>query len=406
MHKDIYKEYVLKNILREKRNTKTIIILFFLAITIIFIFSYKKTIETYFTNGIEKNSSYRTILVIRNEDISEENAINEIKKISHVEAAFSDTAYYTILATKNKYFSGDFSLTGSTNKTHPPVTNGKNIQNKNEIVCPEIFYPSENISANKNLTKQDFINMKKLINKEIAVEYMKIIDENTDETEIKTVELKIVGTYKNSKAYLDESSCYGNYNLLNEIYNDAYENVDLSNQIDSIVVQVDSAKNVDLVIDKLNSLKRYNSIRALEFDDSLIETLNIIVYVVTGLCLIFSFITIIYITEKNLNLHLININILRTIGYRNKDIEKINYLNTNFLMIIIFLILAISVTIFQIIYITIIYFKPLVFSKLPICIDYTSILLSIIVIALTYNLSTYIYNKKVFNMNIIKSIKE
>ncbi len=248
--------------------------------------------------------------------------------------------------------------------------------------------------------------MKKLINKEIAVEYIKIIGENTDETEIKTVELKIVGTYKNSKAYLDESSCYGNYNLLNEIYNDAYENVDLSNQIDSIVVQVDSAKNVDLVIDKLNSLKRYNSIRALEFDDSLIETLNIIVYVVTGLCLIFSFITIIYITEKNLNLHLININILRTIGYRNKDIEKINYLNTNFLMIIIFLILAISVTIFQIIYITIIYFKPLVFSKLPICIDYTSILLSIIVIALTYNLSTYIYNKKVFNMNIIKSIKE
>ncbi len=406
MHKDIYKEYVLKNILREKRNTKTIIILFFLAITIIFIFSYKKTIETYFTNGIEKNPSYRTILVIRNEDISEENAINEIKKISHVEAAFSDTAYYTILATKNKYFSGDFSLTGSTNKTHPPVTNGKNIQNKNEIVCPETFYPSENISANKNLTKQDFINMKKLINKEIAVEYIKIIDENTDETEIKTVELKIVGTYKNSKAYLDESSCYGNYNLLNEIYNDAYENVDLSNQIDSIVVQVDSAKNVDLVIDKLNSLKRYNSIRALEFDDSLIETLNIIVYVVTGLCLIFSFITIIYITEKNLNLHLININILRTIGYRNKDIEKINYLNTNFLMIIIFLILVISVTIFQIIYITIIYFKPLVFSKLPICVDYTSILLSIIVIALTYNLSTYIYNKKVFNMNIIKSIKE
>lgn len=406
MHKDIYKDYVLTNLLREKRNTKTIIILFFLSLTIIFIFSYKKTVETYFTAGIEKDPGYRTISVLRNEDTEEETAINEIKKINHVYAVFSDTAYYTILTTKNKYFSGDFSLTGSTNKTHPPVTTGKSIQNKNEIVCPETFYPSENIGANKNLKKQDFITMKKLIGQEIVVEYPKIINENTDELEMKTTKLKIVGTYKNSKAYLDESSCYGNYNLLGEIYNDTYENVDLSNQIDSIVVQVDSINNVDSVINELNSLRKYNSSRILEFDYSLIDILNTIVYVVTILCLIFSFITIIYITEKNLNLLIINTNILRTIGYKNKDIEKLNYLNTNFLVLLISLIIIISITIFQIIYKTIIYFRPLIFSKIPICIDYSSIVLSILVIALTYNISTIIYNKKVFNMNIIESIKE
>lgn len=406
MHKDIYKDYVLKNILREKRNTKTIIILFFLALTIIFIFSYKKTVETYFTAGIETDPGYRTILVIRNEETKEETAINEIKKINHVDAVFSDTAYSTILTTKSKYFLGDFSLTGSTNKTHPKVTSGKSIQNKNDIVCPETFYPSENISANKNLRKEDFINMKKLIGQEIVVEYPKIINANTDELEMKTTKLKIVGTYKNSKAYLDESSCYGDYNLLSEIYNDTYENVDLSNQIDSIVVQVDSIKNVNSVINKLNSLKKYNSIRALEFDYSLINTLNIIVYVVTALCLIFSLITIIYITEKNLNFFVINTNILRTIGYKNKDIEKLNYLSTNFLVLIISLIIITSVTVFQIIYKTIIYFKPLIFSKIPICIDYSSIVLSILVIAITYNISTSIYNKKVFNMNIIESIKE
>lgn len=406
MHKDIYKDYVLTNILREKRNTKTIIILFFLALTIIFIFSYKKTIETYFIAGIEKDPGYRTISVLRNEGTEEETAINEIKKINHVDAVFSDTAYYTILTTKNKYFSGDFSLTGSTNKTHPPVTAGKSIQNKNEIVCPEIFYPSENIGANKNLKRQDFITMKKLIGQEIVVEYPKIINENTDELEMKTTKLKIVGTYKNIKAYLDESSCYGNYNLLGEIYNDTYENVDLSNQIDSIVVQVDSINNVDSVINELNSLRKYNSSRILEFDYSLIDILNTIVYVVTILCLIFSFITIIYITEKNLNLLIINTNILRTIGYKNKDIEKLNYLNTNFLVLIISLIIIISITIFQIIYKTIIYFRPLIFSKIPICIDCSSIVLSILVIALTYNISTSIYNKKVFNMNIIESIKE
>ena len=92
MHKDIYKDYVLTNILREKRSTKTIIILFFLALTIIFIFSYKKTIETYFIAGIEKDPGYRTISVLRNEDTEEETAINEIKKINHVDAVFSDTA--------------------------------------------------------------------------------------------------------------------------------------------------------------------------------------------------------------------------------------------------------------------------------------------------------------------------
>ena len=248
--------------------------------------------------------------------------------------------------------------------------------------------------------------MKKLIGQEIVVEYPKIINANTDKLEMKTTKLKIVGTYKNSKAYLDESSCYGDYNLLGEIYNDTYENVDLSNQIDSIVVQVDSINNVDSVINKLNSLRKYNSSRILEFDYSLIDILNTIVYVVTTLCLIFSFITIIYITEKNLNLLIINTNILRTIGYKNKDIEKLNYLNTNFLVLIISLIIIISITIFQIIYKTIIYFRPLIFSKIPICIDYSSIILSILVIALTYNISTSIYNKKVFNMNIIESIKE
>ena len=248
--------------------------------------------------------------------------------------------------------------------------------------------------------------MKKLIGQEIVVEYPKVINENTDELEMKTTKLKIVGTYKNSKAYLDESSCYGDYNLLGEIYNDTYENVDLSNQTDSIVVQVDSINNVDSVINELNSLRKYNSSRILEFDYSLIDILNTIVYVVTILCLIFSFITIIYITEKNLNLLIINTNILRTIGYKNKDIEKLNYLNTNFLVLIISLIIIIFITIFQIIYKTIIYFRPLIFSKIPICIDCSSIVLSILVIALTYNISTSIYNKKVFNMNIIESIKE
>lgn len=406
MNKQIYTEYCLKNIINDKNKIKISIILILVSIIIVFLFSFHSTITTFFINGIVKDPGYRTLFVLRDENLyTEKQVINQLKKIDHVIKVFPDNEYFTILNIKNNDFQGTINLNGSSNETRPLISYGNDIKNDNEIICPEKFFPDENIRENKNIKTKDFIDMKKYINKKITASYKKIIDENNMSYQKKQFNLKVVGTYKNNPAFIDESSCYGTYNLIGKISNDIYENIDMSSQINSIMVQIDSNKYINDVINEINKNGHYVS-QSLSFDDTLLNIVNKSMYLILAISFIFIISVVIYLNKKDYEISILKINILRAIGFKNKDIFKINYFEKNILGIFIFIILLFIISILYIGYKILIYFKPFVFAKIPITINMYSILIAMFIIFISLNLYAFMFNKKLTKISVIEGLKE
>lgn len=192
MNKKIYTEYCIKNAIKDKKKTKMAIILILISMLIIFLFSFKSTITNFFLNGVTKDIGYRTLFVARDDSLyTEKEMIEQLKKIDHVVEVFPDNQYYTVLNVSSKNYSGTIGLTGSSVETRPVISYGRNIKNDYEIICPEKFYPDENIIENKDLKIKDFINMKENLQNNVIAEYKKIIDESQSTFINKKINLKV-----------------------------------------------------------------------------------------------------------------------------------------------------------------------------------------------------------------------
>lgn len=402
MDKKIYLKYCLKDAIKSNKKS-TVIILIVISLLMIFIFSFKDTINNFFINGVQKALGYRTLFVLRDDNLySEAEVIEQLKKINHVVEVFPDSGFFITTGIKSTDFSGTFSLTGVSQKTAPSITSGEMMMKENDIICPEKFYPDENILENEEISFNKFIDMKKYVGKEVTITYDKFIDET--DTKFETKKLNIVGTYKNNVAYVDENNCYAHYNLIKKIFDDAYEKVDMSSQVNSIMVQIDSPNNLNYVIKSINKLG-HNVTQSLSFDPTLLNIINVVVYVVLVICFALSISIILYINNKEFNKKITSINILRSLGFRTDEIFKINYFEKNIFSIFIVVILFIILLLLFIGYKIIILIHPFAFSKIPISLNWLSIIISILMIFISLNISTYYFNKKINNSNIIEGLK-
>lgn len=402
MDKKIYLKYCLKDAIKSNKKS-TVIILIVISLLMIFIFSFKGTINNFFINGVQKALGYRTLFVLRDDNLySEAEVIEQLKKINHVVEVFPDSGFFITTGIKSTDFSGTFSLTGVSQKTAPSITSGEMMMKENDIICPEKFYPDENILENEEISSNKFIDMKKYVGKEVTITYDKFIDET--DTKFETKKLNIVGTYKNNVAYVDENNCYAHYNLIKKIFDDAYEKVDMSSQVNSIMVQIDSPNNLNYVIKSINKLG-HNVTQSLSFDPTLLNIINVVVYVVLVICFALSISIILYINNKEFNKKITSINILRSLGFRTDEIFKINYFEKNIFSIFIVVILFIILLLLFIGYKIIILIHPFAFSKIPISLNWLSIIISILMIFISLNISTYYFNKKINNSNIIEGLK-
>lgn len=404
MDKKIYLKYCLKDAIKSNKKS-TVIILIVISLLMIFIFSFKDTINNFFINGVQKDLGYRTLFVLRDDNLySESEVIEQLKEINHVVEVFPDSGFFITTGIKSMDFSGTFSLTGVSQKTAPSITYGKMMMKENDIICPEKFYPDENILENEEISSNKFIDMKNYVGKEVTITYDKFIDETATKFETKKLKLNIVGTYKNNVAYIDENNCYAHYNLIKKTFDDAYEKVDMSSQVNSIMVQIDSPNNLNYVIKSINKLG-HNVTQSLSFDSTLLNIINVVVYVVLIICFALSISIILYINNKEFNKKITSINILRSLGFRTGDIFKINYFEKNIFSIFIVVILFIILLLLFVGYKIIILIHPFAFSKIPISLNWLSIIISILMIFISLNISTYYFNKKINNSNIIEGLK-
>lgn len=394
MNKDIYKDYILKNIFIEKGNIKTIVIIVLVLLILNVLFSFALTINNFAEYSIKKNIDYRTFFVIRDDLISESDAIKELKTINHVIEVFPDSYYYTVLDVTGNTFTGDFIIYGATKNTAPNVSKGNFFEDKFEIICPEKFFPKSDLSEEKNLTKESFIDMNKYINKTITISYNKYTDVENSIFEEKNINLKVVGTYKNSNTLIDENICYANHNLVGNINNDIYENIDMSSQINSIMVQIDSIEHINDVVDEIISLG-YSPSQALSFNPTFLNIIKIASYVLTFLGIVFIISIFVFNNKRNFNDYANEVKLLSFLGFNQNQIKKIISLKKYTLCGISLCIFFIIVLIIYIFYNILINYKPLLFTKLPISINFPILGLSITVIIFCVHLSNKLLLSKI-----------
>lgn len=395
MNKDYYIEIIIKNIFKNKFSKNLMVKIFLIFFILMVFFSLYSTIQNYEKNGIEEDISYRTFFVGRNSDMTEEAAILDLKTIDHVIDVYSDSEYFTALKLANPKIEGEFFVYGSSLESLPKIKKGRVFDSEYEIICPSLFYPSTDIINDEKIFKDKIIDMDKLIGETLKASYTKVISfkNETYELEEQELSLKVVGTFQNNKTMIDENICYSSQNLVGLINKDIEENLDLSGQINSIMVRVDSIKNINEVIEELY-LKGYDASQVLSFDPTFFNMINVICWTLFVLCIIFIVALFIFNNRKIYEEVKYEVRLLKTLGYTEKNINSIIYFKNTILISIPIIFLLILLGGFYILYRILLINNPFLFYKVPICFNWWSLLFIIIIILFFMFLTTIMLLKK------------
>lgn len=374
---------------------------------IILMFSFKKSMNSYIYNGLKKDLSYRMLYVDQNGTDDEKTTIDNLKKVEHVEDAFLNDYYLTILYLKQinneNYKNNSFYLIGINEKNTPEIVNGRNIKEDNEIICPIDFYPNSDIDNLRKIKKSSLINTNKIIDATIKVVH-NIYDKDFNATATEK-NLKVVGTYKNNPSYIDENVCYGTHNIIQKIYDESYRNIDSSDVYSSINVLVDDISNVESVTSDLTNLN-YNVGKVVSLNNTIINAVNIGTYIISLFVLLVGIIIIIFINKNNMSQKEKNISVLRCLGYSKKTIKKILYIE-NILVGITSLICAcvISLSIYFSLK-TLVHFRPFILQKFPIDYSCSSIVIVTFILIITIVTSNIYLEKKLLKRSVIATSRD
>ena len=219
------------------------------------------------------------------------------------------------------------------------ITSGRTLEKKNEMICPENFYPhSLYIQEQNDIVEKyypnNMINSKSLLNK-------------TYDIKVKDAEYnyELVGTYKNMYG-VDVDTCF----VLKETFDEIKDNIDYCTlddnsgeevcyEYNNLMVLVDDYKNMNYVSEKLNEYG-YSSSETFIFDDELLLTITY-TPIFIALIIIIITITIIYnYYSKKSVIETYNYALLKSIGYNNSQISKV-YVYKSLFSIVISLVLSI-----------------------------------------------------------------
>lgn len=274
--------------------------------------------------------------------------------------------------TKNDKIDGRINLQAATNESLPELVTGQNFldDDNDYIICPNNFLPAGGTLEKYN--RFDMIDLNNLLNKEIVLNYMNY-QTNIEDLRIS---LKLIGTYKNSVSLMDENICYVKESTLHKMYlkqRGITEVVYLEDEESSaFYVQVNKYENKADVKEKLENLGyTVGEITEVAHDQfekiaSNISTMNLIFN-----CVIFVLIFLILIKHFYDNLRYYNL--LNILGYTKKRIYCINLIS-NIILILFSSLITLIISIFmKNILNLVIYFKPLIFSKFEIVMNYSSL---------------------------------
>lgn len=396
-------KYSIKSIYRKKRNVISCLTIGLLISMTILIGTYYKSMNNFIEKDLKNDFYYTTLLIHQKYNLESEKKDlklirGEIEKVDGVIGVFSATSRYngiTMKSLKNNEISGNTELYAANNKTLPKIVKGTNFPDyeNNYIICPENFYPNDmNYS---NLTKDKFINIESLLNKKITFEY-----QNFDTNKKLNVEYKLIGLYENSSTVMDEGICFVTEKSLFDIYikqREGLKDFKIEDQR-GFFVQVSDVNKLDNVTKNLEnagySVRPTTYIDYSIFEQSFekVNKISIVLY-------FFIFLLLLLITFKLFKDNKYNYNTLYKIGHKKRTIQKINF-TTNVIFIFTSHIISIAFSILINITLKIIIdYKPLIFNKRTLLMDYNTLPFIFAMTILTVIIISIICNMKIIEEN-------
>lgn len=230
----------------------------------------------------------------------------------------------------NKDSENNFTLKRALDNFTPITTNGNDLKDEFDIICPEMA--SDNYF--ENLNYDELINLDAKIGDIITLNFY-----NKDEY-IFSQDFKLVGTY-NADFYYSYDTCYilnTTYeNILSKINTTNYENDE--NSVKALfTLYIDSEKNVADIINYLENEDIIVSVPELE--DSFVHYILLLSLVIMIILTIISIILLINYFKNYYYEEYYNISLYKALGFKDRDIINIIFIE-NILLILISLIISI-----------------------------------------------------------------
>lgn len=327
-------------------NVNNIITMIVLILINIIIFSSLTVIAFYFSfKSNYQNDVLNRTLIVYNENSSDNKIINNINNVELVEnVKYLNDIYRDAKLFDTKTLKGEIILHTLIDKNDVSIVYGRNIEKSGEVICPQNFYPhyfyANDEAQNTKIYKSLYVNGSDYIGKSFKVNSKNSDYDNQD------FEFKIVGTYKPLYSSSTINTCYlskKDYDLisaknLGEITSTL---VDGTTEVETVewkdlFVRVNNYNNVENVKKDIELLG-YKVSYAQSYDNDMV---NIILYIpifivliviIISFCLLYNFI------KKKVKKRYNYYGLLTAIGFKNKDIKKMEISENSVMYIFSFL---------------------------------------------------------------------
>ncbi len=387
--------YISIKLRRDKKNLFLMIFLIICSVVILTTLTFRNNYLKNLQNSIDKSITFRTLVVDPTDDPLSED--EKILGVNHVLEVYQNNyGFYDInVPTYNtENYDGMVELLYGTENILPENVIGKKFSKDDTgvAICPIVFYPW--MDGSKEM-KNDYLDGNKLLNTtfEVEREVYKFIDGKvvkSDEKYHKT--FKIIGLYDNNEVYQDPFNCYISASDMKDLYDSTIQNN--PNVLYGKFAVVDDRSNVEYVMKELSNLGFTSQVQSY-IDSKLINSLkNTCNFIIIFTICIMIFISLMYIHKKNIN-DMYQYGVLKSLGYRNKDILKINIFQLLFMSIISFFI---GILIFELLFrfAIIFYQKYFIYNSIFVRHFVDAYLITLIIILFIPTIISYLLlNKKI-----------
>ena len=327
----------------KNQKLKRIAIVFFLSILFLvsnILIQTSTNISKIFSDYLKYYSEGRTLVVYKKGKYSD--IISDLSNYNHIILAYNYEFNYASsnLNLQSNIKNLEIYLKPLNNKYSPKIISGRLPQKKGEIICPK--YIEKKSSEIKKI--DDLVKMNSYINKDIQLNYSKMIYKNLYEVDVAKMynkKVKLVGLYDDGYSSGMFNECYMLEDDTKEIVQDSwpiYSNEYLSNVVVeenalSTFVLVDKIENLDSVSNELVN-NGYTVDKKFLVNNNLLKNIVTISKILFAIMLFLSSF-IFYLYLKNLMKAKKNkIGLYKCFGYSNKQISIIILLEILLIFII------------------------------------------------------------------------
>ena len=317
-----------KSFFHKKINIINAFLLIICTLLIIFSCSFFKTFYTFLSNSSNGNLSYRTLRVSSDYSVIDKKWLEEIDGVSYV---ISEDEYRLTVKTNNDEYINLYGVPNDFIK----VNKGELLTDDEVIICPETFY----LGLEPENYNKEFVSKLHDGSNYLGEIFTFIINEHE-------LDYTVVGIFDNDKyTYGEYNTCFTSITNMHKLIETELENCEdcYISEDSNVYVIVDHVNDKDEIAKKIGS--KYSVDEIIQINTPTITFILSTFLAVTAIILIFVFIILFILTKKFMTYNKESNLIYKAMGYSNKVLVRVNYLENLILVVFSFIISMIIVII-------------------------------------------------------------